>query len=396
MAAPLIFDQRPSLTGKPAVHALIVGVSAYPHLPKDDQPLQPHHFGMRQLSSAARTGYRIYRWLLERREWLPLPLGTIRLLLTPSDGEIQFEPSEEGLWDRASLDSFIDIAAEWRDDARSHPDNITLFYFAGHGVQRARGDQLILLEGFASGKGGTLVNAVETSNLLDGMAPSQEQKNIARTQLYFIDACRITPKEFLKHDWMGGTPIWSPLIEGEDDRVACVFYTTVPGQKAYAPEGDQTIFSRALISCLNGGAAVQSDEDSDVWHVTANSMNERLQFEIDQVAADTEVNQQFRSSGIGPRVVLHRLEGPPPVNIVVQVQPEQAKDYARIEVVNDEDETVLDLEPFYPHPYSDTLAAGYYRVRARIQPPTPPYVDRRSRTWQVRPPRAQLALKVIP
>src|SRR2546422_10325560 len=93
----LIFDNRANLQGKPGLHALIAGVSAYPHLPAGTGTPAPDSFGMQQLSSTALSAYKMYRWLEGWQNRLRIPLATCRLLLSPSQDEATVEPRLSGL-----------------------------------------------------------------------------------------------------------------------------------------------------------------------------------------------------------------------------------------------------------------------------------------------------------
>ena len=115
----LVFDERARLQGQPGFHALIAGVSAHPHLPGGMGAPAPDSYGMQQLSSTALTAYKMYCWLVERQNKLPVPLATCRLLLSPSSEEVQREPNLHGLADPCTLDQFRAAASEWRTDARS-------------------------------------------------------------------------------------------------------------------------------------------------------------------------------------------------------------------------------------------------------------------------------------
>src|SRR5205085_5850611 len=152
-----------------------------------------------QLSSTSLTAYKIYQWLLERQARLPLPLATVRLLLSPSNEEaaqIGAELNQLGVT-ACTRQNFAAEARQWRTDASSHNENVTFFYFAGHGVQRSKNDGVLLLEDFGDPAEGTLHNAAEIINIFNGMAPpASVQQKMARTQFYFVDACRVLPSAF--------------------------------------------------------------------------------------------------------------------------------------------------------------------------------------------------------
>jgi hypothetical protein len=152
---------------------------------------------MQQLSSTALSVFRMYEWLLARRDRLPLPLASVRLLLSPSPGEVAAEPGIATAGASACTRALFSAEVrKWRTDAASHRDGMSLFYFAGHGVQRKRDDAVMLLEDFGNPDEGLPTNAVAIDNLFNGMAPPLASERMARWQVYFVDACRIALAEF--------------------------------------------------------------------------------------------------------------------------------------------------------------------------------------------------------
>ena len=73
--------------GMAGVHALIIGISAYPHLEDGTAPA-PDTYGLGQLLSSARTAARVFNWLRTDFHYPDLPV-VWALLLRPcmhSDG----------------------------------------------------------------------------------------------------------------------------------------------------------------------------------------------------------------------------------------------------------------------------------------------------------------------
>jgi len=244
----LVVDNRNALQDRPCMHAFIAGVSKYPHLPGGMGTPAPDSYGLRQLSSAAISAYKIYSWLLNRKNHFTVPLATCRLLLSATHDEEIIEPNLYDLADSCTLNNFLIEAHQWRDDAASNQNCVTFFYFVCHGVQRSTEDAVLLLEDFGDGIGGPLKNSIEFKDLFDGMAASRKRPNIAQTQLYFVDTCRIIPEEFKQFQWKNATPVFNDAeLSIRDDRRAPVFYAAVPGSRAYARPKKQTIFCETLL-----------------------------------------------------------------------------------------------------------------------------------------------------
>jgi hypothetical protein len=361
------FDDREQHPDQPGIHALIIGVSDYTHLPAADahpsQEQEKYGLGLTRLSAAASTGFLVYEWLLASRDALPLPLLTCRLLLAPSADELQRVDGLGALGSDATLKSVLAEAKAWRNDAATHRDGLTFFYFAGHGLRRKRGDHVLVLQDVGDGLGQRLQNAVDTFTLVQGMAPSEDHPEIARRQLYFFDACQMRPIDAWKYEDEGCTGVFDKPTIQEDDRAAPEYYTALPGMTAFALPGEQTVFSKALLKCLRGAVGERRGRQ---WGVTLLSLNKGLQHHLADILDKEPEEQMFRVDGLTENLLLLRLAEPPDVELVLQVVP--GKDAARAEV------TVSDLKhpalkfgpPLHPHPYSAKVKAGAYQVSVQV------------------------------
>jgi len=394
----LVLDERPALAGAPGVHCLIAGVSHYPHLPGGGGPAAEKSYGMRQLSSTAATAYRVYRWLLDRRDRLPLPLATVRLLLSPSPAETAAEPALAAAADRCTRAAFAAEARAWRRDARAHRDGMSWFYFAGHGVQRRKGDAVLLLEDFGDPDEGPLTNAASFDNLFYGMAPPAAlTQTVARRQAWFIDACRLAPADFRSFEWLHVPDLWEVELSGVDDRSAPAFFASLPGAKAYALPGEQTLFSRALLAALEGSGVDSVGDDDDGaprYGVTVYSLDRALQAELAALNDEHGGDQDYVLSGLVDEALLVRHPAAPEVAVVVEVDPAEAADVVRFEVTDAEDAVRLDVgPPLTPYPFEGRLPMGFYQVRGTVDPPRDGLAD--FKRWaQIRPPRQPVRLRV--
>lgn len=121
----------------PGIHALVVGVSDYTYLPAPEDPPVDESWNFVKLSSPALSAFRIYQWLVKNKDNLPLPLKSIRLLVAPSAAEQGADADLKNLQAVVpTWDAFHDAVWAWREDAGKNPQDITFFYFAGHGLQR--------------------------------------------------------------------------------------------------------------------------------------------------------------------------------------------------------------------------------------------------------------------
>ena len=277
----LVFDRRRIMQDRPGLHALIIGVSSYPYLLSDRRDLA-ETLVLPAITSPTVSAIDIYNWLLAHQDDLSVPLASIRLLLSPSKQERPLVELQRERGDFATLEKTLQAAAHWREDCSSHPDNMAFFYFAGHGARRETDDTVLLLENFADGFGGLLRNAVDVKTLTAGMKPGPSRNNMARRQLYFIDACRVDPDEFKKFEYLDTTQIFTVEAGGIDDRIVSKFHAALPGTKAFARPLHASFFADALVQSLSK-AVVDHDGKRAV---TAQSLSEELQRQIDQINAN--------------------------------------------------------------------------------------------------------------
>ncbi len=416
----LVYDNRQNLQGSAGIHALIAGVSHYTHLPGGGGPPAKKDWDLPQLTASALTGYKIYRWLIDHRRDLPKPLATVRLLLSPTDAEaekiaagmkeiraaLQGEPvTLEDTPSHCTLDDFAGQARDWRADAVSdtHDEHITFFYFAGHGIQRKNNDPVLLVEDFGNPTWGMVAKTVEFNGLFDGMAPSSdEQGKIARTQLYFIDACRVRPDDLNKYKFPNIADIFDVELGGEDRRSAPVFYATVANTQAYSKTGEQTLFSEALIDCLNSEAVVPTNEQDASgyarYRVSIYSLAEKLSAKAEALRA-LDLDQEFYPNPKGSNETIVNFPKPPEVECMLHIEPEPAAQLVSVNVLDSIGDAVSgwSVSPVKPHPYRGSLRVGLYTLQATItKPPHPPYVDLLTRPFQVVPQKVfELKAKMI-
>ena len=75
------------VTSPAVTHAFVVGVSHYPFLDGPEATPLGEQLGMANLSSAARSASEVAAWLLGEYRCPEAPLASVRLLLSPVDGE---------------------------------------------------------------------------------------------------------------------------------------------------------------------------------------------------------------------------------------------------------------------------------------------------------------------
>ena len=358
----IIYDRTDTLGTQGVMHALVVGISQYAYLPNPDEPPNPDLYGMRKLDAPSRSAAQMARWLYDHRDAFDKKLASIRFLAVPATDEradmntvLSAIDDWSGPVDSADLMTFAAGAKDWRIRAAQRKENAAFFYFAGHGLERT-GSQILALEDFGDSTLGRFAKAAMLQNIHDGMAPSADFPDIARTQYYFVDACRtkITDAAGLTTT---ATTIFD-TISGLDDRVAPIFYASYPGEVALARRGGVTEYLPILLRALS--TAAQRAPGDGRWGVDSLAVFDM----IDRLRQRADLSRVPPGDSFGKAVILW-LPAAPKIDFRVAVRPDLAVGTTEIEFSSFEGGVGKHIaaEP-QEHPYATSLPAGLYRVSA--------------------------------
>ncbi|MGO8023922.1 hypothetical protein [Rhizobium leguminosarum] len=379
----LVYDRRVELQGQPLVHAFIVGVSKYTYLPADDQPARNESFNLRQLASCALSAWEICLWLVKNADALACRLGTVRVLLSSSPLEaLQPIPGElagpawqiQGPQDigPANWHDFVASAYEWRSDAAAaNRAGQTFFYYAGHGLKQSNKD-LITLADFADPLGGKLQRSCELiANFVQGMAPTQNRNEIARSQFYFVDCCR---ENITDPNLAGSYPgvVWDTLGD-IDDRGTPVFMGSYPGGRAQAIKGQMTDFCCGLLKAFETASDGQDPDPRKGWPVTSFGLNMALERYFNEL----KTGQYAPCTGISfKNITLRRLPGPPPIEFSLIISPDAAVKITTVSLQHIKETTDIKLAfPATRYPYKVRSKAGIHKIMATPADKFAPYND---------------------
>jgi hypothetical protein len=236
----------------PRLHAFIVGVGDYPHLMSGVGHPAIANLGLQQLTTSVTTAKRIAQWLLEEYTNPSVPLGSIELLLSPSQPVIP-PGSEPIAIDLATMEAVSKaFDSSWFPRCHAHQDNIAFFYFAGHGIRGT--SQSLLMSDFGDpAKNNLWSNCIDFDGMRVGMF-----SNKADTQLFFVDACRETPIDALVYKNPTGNPLVTASVFDRTP-MSAVYYAAAEGLQAYGPQDDVTFFATALLEALGGAGAVKKN-----------------------------------------------------------------------------------------------------------------------------------------
>jgi hypothetical protein len=201
---------------------------------------------------------------------------------------------------------------------------------------------------------------------------------MARRQLYIFDACRTGLAQFKKLKNPGA---WDPWDAGFPDdaqaaaTAALAVHTATDGKESYGLEGEQSVFSDALLRCLHGSAVGPPQYRPDGqprWTITLASLLARLPRELEESNRLWGAAQTFDSQGVRDNLELREVDPPPPMEISVQLDPDDAPSQVVLELLDHNGEILASVQPVDPHPYVfRDIPSGMYNVRARYDAAAP-------------------------
>jgi hypothetical protein len=359
---PLYFDDE---SKEPGLHALIVGVSAYPHLKGGtSRPTREHLLelsqNLEQLTGPAQAAKDLADFLIARKDRLTKPLRTLQLLASPSQAERA--NGFDGI-PSATAGELAKALNAWRDRASRSDQEVTLFHFSGHGSQLSKSNAILLLEDYLGGLS-VFDRTIEVNDIWSGMGISRFVKTIGRTQFYFIDCCRVDFEQFRGLKRTNTCSPWDTEDLGSDGRVAApIFFAAGPGLPTRAvPDEQTTRFGQRLIRCLRGGGA--EDIGKARWAVTIGQLSKALGklSTHENLSKGTQDGDSFQvDNWRGQHTVIHFVDEAPKTSCTFRFQPSDARKGLTLVLDN------FSLEPirFPPElrdPHVAEVVAGYYRI----------------------------------
>jgi caspase domain-containing protein len=286
--------------GTGCTHALVVGVSEYDHLPGDGNTTT---FGLLPLRSAAASAWAFARWLEQSYANANAPLATVRLLLAPSQDEMTQTPELGALpatVGEPSAQAVKTALFDWKADCDARPENVAILYVAGHGIMLSKDEGgILLLKDFAAPNETVLAGSLDVPSVRRGLAGP----NVAQHQFFFIDACQVRPQDVRDVLLRGGVGLDEPAEA--PPAVSAVYTSAAPGTLALGAPGRGTLFSQALLECLELLGTEPDDEGH--WVVTDTSLVGPLKARVLELAAESGLEQSATGGGVLGPVVLHQL-----------------------------------------------------------------------------------------
>ena len=318
----LIFEDR---SAGPGTHVIIIGVGSYPKLWGGTEEEPAVADGMDQLTAPLASGRTIARWFLEKFNNIERPLKSISLLLsddTPSTFEHPKAMPSRPL-PRATAQETVDAIQAWVTRASGDPENMTVFFFCGHGI--STGEPILLLRDY----GARPLNRFDGSlNLNDFISAMQTM--IPGYQVFLVDACRVpvaVARSVLGKPHVGRSPV-DPVsldIRGGVPAKQSVHHSSSSLAPSYGRIRGASLYTEALIQGLDGGGA---QPNLQFWVGTL-GLQTALSAYVSRLASRENVEQQPELL----RALQFKIHRPSDISVPLYVScdPANALRHARIE-----------------------------------------------------------------
>lgn len=325
---------------QPGTHALIIGVSFYPHITCGNDPTpEGEAFQLEQLSTAARSASEFAAWLLNEYHNPKAPLRSLRVLLSPAPCEhlnaaIQALLPPEHAATRSAVEQDL---VGFRAACDSHRDNVAIVYVAGHGVQMTKHGSVLLLQDFAKqGQLSRLQGAIDMAAVHAGM----NHPGTAQTQFWFVDACRQKPAIARHFETLAGA---LTLDEPHGNAEASpLFLAATTGSLAYGELGGESLFNGALMWALRKAGAAEGPGGGDqYWRVTVTQLIKVLPDKVMALAAAHGESQSVDVAGKVHEATLHTYPETPTVELHINLNPEEAKNMSQANLARGNGQVIL-------------------------------------------------------
>lgn len=340
----------------PQTHVFIIGVGGYPYIKggtEEKKQTLDCAKKLGQLTSPPLSAKALYDTIINlhnKNAWIK-PLGSVELLISPVGAEPFIIAGEEV--GRADMENITDSFSSWLERCDSSADNVTLFFFCGHGVDKV--EHVLLAEDFGE-------NTVQPWN--GSFAFDKTRRGFYRckasTQLFFVDACRLVTADMLMTD-----PSFNTLIDPHLTSTECNFDLTQKAaaynEGAYAPINDVSYYTKALIQALEGGVLTKEEDE---WTITQSSLATKME-KLIEIAYEGKVPEQRCSNRTSRSTDILRFAEAPIIDVVIDCSPKEAHDLAHLSYSGvDTDSNGTRLPAI--EPWKITIKPGIYSLSANF------------------------------
>ncbi|MEM1324271.1 MAG: caspase family protein [Bacteroidota bacterium] len=319
MAAYLVQE---AITNGPATHAIVIGVGTYPHLAGGAQRLTASNDGMGQLTSPPVSARAFADWLIHSYHNPTKPLASVALLLSePASSSFKNTATNiEHSVTRADIFNVKAALREWKNRGDSHPDNLLIFFFCGHGIAQGP-DTSLLLADYGAVEANVLEGAIDFKTFQEAM----KRQCAAKQQLFFVDACRVSSDTLIEKTNYVGDPIL--IGPGMGRSITPIFYSTLAGEQAFGRVNAPSYFTEKLLKALNGAGAHNQYDD---WRVSTSRLKDAIDAFMNRATQDGAQKVQIPIAEELLNFDFHFLKTAPMIEVRVQCKPVNATRAAQL------------------------------------------------------------------
>jgi hypothetical protein len=221
-------------------HALIIGVSAYPHLDGGSGPKAPDTANMGQLEVSALAASRLFDWLRRAGSFAGLPVKSCRLHLAPRPDELaEVRQMTEDWYGTADFRALRQATEDWGNELPGRSTeagrNVALFFYSGHGVEHVSKASVFASDILDP------QNVNGSKNALSFLSLWQSVSTYGLSSaFFFIDACRNAPELVKKYNIIGAEILQPAMDAGEAADAIVWLQATNAGNFSYQLRGAQS------------------------------------------------------------------------------------------------------------------------------------------------------------
>lgn len=312
----LIFEEQSS---SPGTHVLIVGIGCYDHLSGGSGEIFNDQLG--QLLSPPASAKALADWFLGASDTSDLepydnpakPLASVAMVVSTDQPFTYSRPGHSDVTAPAGSGEDVENAVQaWAKRARSHPENLSVLYFCGHGLEASL-TPMLLARDFGGDpdkheNGVIEINSIMSAMLLMG----------PRHQVFFMDCCRVSDPTLLDQTSRGRRPITARPGGGPADVEQSTLQAVESGAMAHGRPDEPSVFAQSLLIALSSAANV--NEAGEWWVGTL-----AMQRQMGKRNAGVQRGEVF-----GVDVDLGKLSGEPKIPVRVNCAPAESIHESRL------------------------------------------------------------------
>jgi len=311
---------------------------------------------LEQVPAAAASARAVAAWFLDRFDNADRPLKSLSLVISGGEQAETFDHARAISGGRllptgAMADTLPAIRA-WQRRASTHVENMSVFFFSGHGV--STGEPILLLRDYGIDPENRFDGAINFNDFASAMLTKAP-----RDQLFLVDACKIAdPLAFSPVDARHvGRSCIEPSAYSATTAGQSVHHSTSDMTAAYVKTVGHSLFTEALLKALDGGGAQGSTE----WSVNTLGLQSALSHYVERLAKKFNVEQYPHVT----RCHRFKINRPKAIHVPLYVcsEPSAAMKNARVEILGTGPADYYDSEEHPPtEEWMTVLAMNRYTV----------------------------------